>query len=224
MESNSKEESSCTHSQDSSESIDVEVKNGVPTLNEILMLTNQSPYITDHDEFLSKMENYASRSYVMASDDLIIACAALVKYNDVRGCLAKKTKKVINSMVESLKIENTDKIAIFFCPRFVNIPVSNVFDLYNHALKDLGEFSHILFISRLYVLNKEEHQESIATFKEFSKDDLRMFPYRSEEIFLLSCPNRHNTEIDGLNYRIILANCDEVKRFLEAFSSELDQQ
>jgi len=199
-----------------SENIEIELKQNMPSIFEIATLTNQIPYITDHIEFLEKLQN----SFTLCSGDLTLGCCGFVSYTEVKGCIAKKTKKIINSMLSC--VESDSSVALFFCPRFVNVPLNEVLEMYKKSYNSGCNFQYFIAISRVYTLNKEELEESTKIFTEFSNDDLKNFPYRSEEVFLLKSKLKQNTEIEGTLFKVIVADRQEFEYFLDSFEKELE--
>lgn len=218
--SNNNDASSSNINISSSESLHFVVNNKVPEITEIAMLSNQVPFITDLSRFLDKLKNY-NNSYCIMSDDFIIGCSGAVNYSEVRSVLYKKTKKIINFILEECKI-NLESTGLFFCPRFANCSLEYVYESYSKTFLDCN-FENYIFISKLYELDKDEFLECSNVFKEFKKDDLKYFPYRSEEVFLLNFKNRKNTEIENVHFRIFLLSKSEINEFMEYFKKEINQ-
>lgn len=212
--------SSDSESEMSSDCLDVQVKKYTPKYSEISLLLAQVPYITNPGVFLEKLQS----PHVLSSGDLVLGVSGFAKYDDVRGMLNKRTKKIVNSMIDFASVESSEDVAIFFCPRIINIPLKEVHGMYRKVYDEARTtFKHFILASRLYALGKKEHQESIKIFGEFAREDLKNFPYCSEEVFLLLCGNRHNTDIDGVAFRIFLANRHEFENFLSSFQKEIGE-
>lgn len=197
--------------------IDVQVRKHTPQCSEISMLLAHVPYIINPAMFLEKLQS----PYILHSDDLVLGVSGFARYDDVRGALGKRIKKVINSMVDASGA-SSEEVAIFFCPRIVNTPLREVYEMYKKVYSEVdATFQYFVLASRLYTLGKREHEESAKIFKEFAEEDLRNFPYRSEEVFLLSCKSKHNTEIDGVAFKLFLARRQEFEDFLSSFLKEI---
>lgn len=220
MSSSDSSEAHSSSTEDSTQETDIEIelKQNTPSIFEIATLTNQVPYIIDHIEFLEKLQN----SFTLCSGDLTLGCCGFVSYTEVKGCIAKKTKKIINSMLNN--VENDSSVALFFCPRFVNVPLNEVLKMYKQSYNSGCNFQYFVAISRVYKLNKEELEESTKVFTEFSNDDLKNFPYRSEEVFLLKSKLKQNTEIEGSLFKVIVADRQEFEYFLNSFEKELENK
>lgn len=196
----------------SSDGLDTSINKASLTVSEITSFFSQYSYITSPVEFLEKID----QSYTLSSGDLILAVAAFANYANIKGFVEKRFKKTLNSLIEGV----TGDVALFFCPRIVNVPLQLIYELYSKL--DLAHDYYIV-VSRLYKVEKEEIDEIFNTFKEYTQNDLRYFPCFNEEIFLLESSKRQNTEIKGCQCRIQLLSKAEFQTFLIHFANELKE-
>lgn len=213
--------SSDLENETSNDSFDLETRSYTPHCDEISMLLSQVPYITNQSMFLDKLES----PYTLSSGDLILGVCGFARYDNAKKSLGKRIKKAINSMIASASVEPSEGIAVFFCPRIVNAPLREVYEMYSKVYAEVGTaFGYFILISRLYTPGKTEYMELVATFEEFAEEDLKTFPYCSEEVLLLPCRTKRNTEIDGVPFRIFLAKKQEFENFLSNFMRETSGQ
>lgn len=194
----------------SSSNLDIEIDTNKPKLVDISIFFSQYPYISTPPKFLENI----SQSYVLRSDDLILGTVMILNYDGIRGCIEKRFKKTLNSLVEKV----SGSVGFFFCPRITNVPLHYVYNLYSKV--DLT-FDYYIIVSRLFKLNKNEENEVFASFKEFSPEDLKFFPVFNEEIFFLNSNIKQNTEVKGSQARIYILTKAEFQSFLSNFAKEL---
>ncbi|KAI5168466.1 hypothetical protein PAEPH01_0154 [Pancytospora epiphaga] len=198
----------------SEESIDYQIKKINPEYNEIKMLLSQTQFLTDTVRFAPQLFNCQA----ICSDDLILGLYAMAEFNSIKDCIEDKITVAIQNLVNNIGV--SDKVYLLFTSRIYNVPLDMVCELYR-TLR--AEFSHYLIISPLERQDKEEQKKACKAFPEFNQVDLKMWPRREEEIFLLRLQNRTEVESHGKRYRIVLLSQEELERYVGDFATELSQ-
>lgn len=204
--------SSETEESFSSDNLEIEVTNEIPSINDIASFFAQYPYISSPVPFLEKI----TQSRVLSSGNMVLAVALLSNYSEIKGFIEKRFKKTLNSLIENV----TGEVAFFFCPRIINVPLQNIYELYS---KVKLTHDYYIVVSRLYKVDKDEVDEVNSAFTEYSQNDLRYFPCFNEEIFLLDSEIKQNTEVKGSQSRIYVLSKKEFELFLSHFANELKE-
>jgi len=200
----------------SSDSLDIETRDQIPTVSEISILLTQVPYVSSKCEFLEKL----SQCKVIASDDLILGVCGLAKYTDIRGFLSKNFKKAVNTLLE--KAGAPESVDFMLTARVGNIPMSLVLQMYSGMEEKVADY--VLIVSRLYPVERELVESVSKEFSEFAPQDMRQFPYSAEQVFLLHAKLRQNTEVDGTPARLFLVTKSEFKAFVERFAEDMTDE
>lgn len=215
--SNSDSTSRLSESKDDS-SLTLSIIEKVPEFKEIMMMANNIPFIEDLNSFLLYVKENNGLSCCITNDDFILGCFTIISYDLIKKYFSKRTKKTINLIIGNEGLEN---VGFVFSPRYSNCPLHYVYECYNKIFLS-SKFDNYIFISKLYNLDATELKECLSVFKEFKIDDLRLFPYRSEDVYFLNSKNRKNTMIGDSNYRVAVLDVEEKNQFMALFSRELE--
>lgn len=196
----------------SSESIDYHVGKVAPECDAADVLLAHDPAV----ESPSRLFSVLGDCHGITSGDLILGLASIARYADARSALQHKIAAVADRLIDSL----SGDVFLFYNARIGNTPLSMVFELYKGLEAGAG---HYVCISQTDVLDRQGLEDACRMFPEFSKEDLRRWPRKNEEVFLLRCPRKACCEIAGAKFSVFVLDQDEFKQFRDDFCKEISQ-
>lgn len=206
------ESSSETSASSSGGSIDYQIVKTEPAYEDVEVLLGQNQFVDSFPDFLAKFQG----THVIDSGGLVLGLFSIIRYSDARDTVNRKVVHAIDGILG--EIEDSEDAVLFFNTRISNIPVDMVFELYRRV--EVVD-SHYIFISQVDLQDKRDVETAARTFKEFSRGDLRLWPRKNEEVFLLKCGRRAFAECRGAKYNVYVLLQDEFKQFLADFGNEI---
>ncbi|EPR79520.1 hypothetical protein SLOPH_759 [Spraguea lophii 42_110] len=176
---------------------------------------------THHLTFLDTDKLFKCDSlFVAKHTDIVFAVFGYIKYSEFENLCDNQFHKKLSQILTKKKI-NTKKLNVVISERIINTPFQWILDLYNNTKQEAQE---ILWISKLNTVNKEDLAEIKLLFPEYSENDLRKFPVKNDEIYLLN-HNLLSDEIcfNGQTYRICVLNKKQHNNFINLCNEDYKQ-
>lgn len=206
MES-SDEEGTCS----SSGEISYRITETAPTHDDVEILLGQTRFMDSLPDFMSRFQ----QTRVIESDGLVLGLFSILSYEEARDSMNKKLVGAIDTI-----LDNDKGTLLFFSARIGNTPVDAVFELYRAVeLRD----SRYIFVSQVDPQDSRSVEAAAQAFSEFDRRDLRLWPRRSEEVFLLRCGRRVFVECGGAKYNVYVLERSEFERFIADFGNEISK-
>jgi hypothetical protein len=150
------------------------------------------------------------------SGDFLLGIVGYVDYNLISKHLNEKFKQSLKKMME----RDSGPYKYFVSERILNTPLDIV--LRKYLQLSLDEDEKIIFVSRLYKLGDKDLDEVDRIYGEYAKEDLKYFPVRNEEIFLIKQSDKEMTvAVRGVWYRVVILSSSEMKGFIRKFENEI---
>ncbi|KAI4292875.1 hypothetical protein PAPHI01_2149 [Pancytospora philotis] len=227
---------------DSSSSFDYQIVKKKLTHDDAPMLLNQDTYI----DYMSRFLEHLPEVDAITSGDLVLGYCVLANYDEIGGCFERRIIDTVSGLLDNIHLTAVDKDVedlkaerrkmehkvydtydyanrkLFYCARYANVPIDIVYELYEKAqLTAKLEDEFVVVISPVAPLEKDALDAACAEFPEFSRYNLRSWPRRSEEVFLLAHKTMKYVEVHGVKYRIFLLLTEHFRQFIKDFGAEV---